>query len=569
MSRIKGLIDNILDNDSLTATNKVHALEQLDLLSSGMTDVSKKDTNPLYCVLLRGELEELKIFATALNYVHVKEKKSTINTFREVFSLAHPLQGFPIPSNLPLILVCHILSSADSFYDLFKKSKGGYISTIEDIIAEEDWVSLRIIYTYFPKETGSYLADLDTDEPNITALQQMTNFLGEYNFYELFSIHREDLLLDSSELDKWLFDGKLKKLDYPVSTKTYDIIGTLLGIGEALAEPEDLLKELLEAQLERTLTPKQIYKYLDAYVSGQEDVKKEVSLLGSVYLRNLEDANINDTKYAPTTCLIGGSTGTGKTYIVKLLSQIMKIPFYEIDVNKLTPSGYKGDNLGDITKDICSSLASEARHVTKKYIPFILFIDEVDKLLAASEDVAQFRKSVQSEMLKIIENGIQYDTSFQPAFSRPLIIFAGSFMSVRGQNEKDLTKTTTIGIGKDLFFKEKIPKLTAAKLIEYGIMPELSGRLMTVTETEDLTREMYLDILLTKKDNALSSMLKTAENLGVEVSKEKQQAIVDKVIEIATSTRTGARGLTTLIWNEIKELIWDDQQDKLMITLED
>lgn len=292
-----------------------------------------------------------------------------------------------------------------------------------------------------------------------------------------------------------------------------------------------------------------INEYLSEYIFNQKELVRTISTGACTYLNVMRKADNKEIEHPyGLTVLVGGDTGTGKTYTLNKIAEKLNVPFISIDCTRLTPEGYVGDSLHDILKQAEKTIISH--HIKEgqyyNYYPYILMFDEIDKLLAVDEKVSGFYASVQAAMLKVIESGIAESQKKDKLLAYPLVILAGSFMHSRNKN---VNKSNSIG-----FFeapKETAANINSEELIKYGLYPELVGRISVITETNTFKEEDYVKILTEAKDSALDKYKIFAEDLQIKVTKASLKKIVKEAAEYAVRSKTGVRGLETYLMSKV------------------
>jgi ATP-dependent Clp protease ATP-binding subunit ClpX len=331
-------------------------------------------------------------------------------------------------------------------------------------------------------------------------------------------------------------------------------------------------------------TPKQLYDILDKYVIGQDEAKKVLSV--AVYnhykrfLINIYGANINGDRadefenvtIDKANVLLCGNSGTGKTFMIKTLAKFLGIPCYIADSTKLTESGYVGDDV----ETILTGLLHEADGNVMRAQSGICILDEIDKLSRRGENASLTRdvgaEGVQQGLLKIVEgtkvgvppNGgrkhpeqqlIDMDTT------NILFIGIGAFDGLDKIVERRIN-TSSIGfnsVRKAVNDDEKninlLNKVRQEDLKKFGLIPELIGRFPIITHTNPLSEDDLVRILTEPQNSIIKQYQKMLYMDGVNLS--FTDGALKLVAKVANSTKTGARGLRSILENVLTNVMFD------------
>ena len=283
--------------------------------------------------------------------------------------------------------------------------------------------------------------------------------------------------------------------------------------------------------------PHKIKAKLDEYVIGQDYAKKVVSVAVYNHYKRVATDTMDEIEIEKSNMLMIGPTGSGKTYLVKTLARLLKVPLAITDATSLTEAGYIGDDV----ESVLSKLLQAADNDVDRAEHGIVFIDEIDKIAKKqntnSRDVSG--ESVQQGLLKLLEGaevevpvGATSKNAMVPLTTintrNILFICGGAFPNLEGIIKKRLMKKTSIGFGADLkdrYDEEEniIAQVTNEDLREYGFIPEFIGRLPMIFTLEGLTKEMLVKILKEPKNAILKQYQKLLELDEVKLEFDEQE----------------------------------------------
>ena len=328
--------------------------------------------------------------------------------------------------------------------------------------------------------------------------------------------------------------------------------------------------------------PADIKNFLDQYVIGQELAKRTVSV--AVYnhykrinskARALTDSAKNrtsegDVELEKSNILLLGPTGTGKTLIARSLAKFLKVPFTIADATVLTEAGYVGEDVENILVRLFQASDFNAQKTERG----IIYIDELDKIARKDGNPSITRdvsgEGVQQGLLKILEGTIANippkggrkhpEQSFvQIDTTNILFICGGAFdglekiVARRMGNKVVGFDSKKVNIRADA--EEIYKHVTPADLIEYGLIPEMVGRIPVAAPLQNLDEEAMLSILTEPKNALTRQYAKLMEMEGVKLTFEP--GALKAAVKIAMERKTGARALRSILEKAMLDIMYD------------
>jgi len=304
--------------------------------------------------------------------------------------------------------------------------------------------------------------------------------------------------------------------------------------------------------------PKQIKEFLDQYVIGQDQAKKQLSIaVYNHYKRILySQRENNEVEIEKSNIIMIGETGTGKTLLAKTIAKELNVPFCIVDATILTEAGYVGEDV----ESILSRLLMVADYDIQKAERGIVFIDEIDKIARKSDNPSITRdvsgEGVQQGLLKLLEGSIvnvppqggrkHPDQKYiQVNTQNILFIAGGAFDGMSEIIERRLNKQA---IG---FSKEKLKSTTeeeyilshinAIDLRKFGLIPELLGRFPIITYLDKLQKDTLIRIMKEPKNSIVNQFVELFKMDGIELT--FTDGAIEKIVNETMDKGLGARGL--------------------------
>ena len=344
---------------------------------------------------------------------------------------------------------------------------------------------------------------------------------------------------------------------------------------EAAAESEEPPPKTSGEEFVFNFLPRDIKAHLDRFVIKQDEAKKVLSIAVcdhynyANYLRRLEKedaARAEETEYAKQNVILVGPTGVGKTYLIKHIAELIKVPFVKADATKFSETGYVGGDVEDLVRELVQKADGDLNLAQFG----IIYIDEIDKIASAANLIGRdvSGRGVQTTLLKLMEetevpvrsmNDLQ--AQLQAAFEfqkrgkakretintrHILFVVSGAFERLKQQVSRRISQGQ-IGFSAEpvkVMDNELFQYVSTQDFLEYGFEPEFIGRLPVRVVCEELDADDLYKIMKFSEGSLLRQYERAFRAYGIEISFDDEALRL--IADAAAKEKTGARGLLTV-----------------------
>ena len=335
--------------------------------------------------------------------------------------------------------------------------------------------------------------------------------------------------------------------------------------------------------IEKRITPELIKEILDFFVMGQDKYKIRLAVAFFTYLMHGRQAGLFLPK---SNLLVCGPSGSGKTYGMQVLSKLFHVPFVTIHCNSLVQEGIVGTSLTDGFTSLISQgwLKEEVERA-------VVCFDEFDKLFdkANGKNSGSYNARIINEMLNIIDDRGEVD--FRKSYKndseriklptrKMMFVFTGVFDGLRKASEKketDFSPRKRISGFRPNCEPEVTPKTekqvadepTVDDFVEYGVKPEIMGRIQNFVFLEALTEDEMVGLFDLGAYSPFSEFEQYFSNNGIDaiLTDEGKHTLAQLAIE----RKLGVRGLKSLLQQVLLEDMYDlevGEDNNLKVTKE-
>ncbi len=322
--------------------------------------------------------------------------------------------------------------------------------------------------------------------------------------------------------------------------------------------------------------PVEIKKFLDEYVIGQDEAKKILAVAVYNHYKRLNQKLDNEVEIEKSNIIMVGETGTGKTLLAKSIARMLNVPFAIVDATVFTEAGYVGEDVESMLTRLLQACNYDVAAAEKG----IVFIDEIDKIARKSDNPSITRdvsgEGVQQGLLKLLE-GAEVLVPPQGGRKHPeqklvkvntqniLFICGGAFNGIdRIIGRRVNTNAIGFNVNKEMQeyqLNNLLQFVNSVDIKDFGIIPELLGRLPVITYLNPLDAPTLRNILTEPKNSLVKQFTRLFEIEGIALKFEPEA--LDFMVEKALEYKLGARGLRSICESILTDAMYELPSQKV------